>query len=1476
MIEFELIPVVGGAVFAVASFYSTIATFIHDEPLRQSYTSTTSTTATNTALEYARLVITAVLALASWAAFFLALLYHPTLWSFVFVAEFALSWLPLSFLAYSSLHPDSSAPRHFILPYIIALASQSYYTYSLINPSIASLAINVTTTTLTLLLLIVDIITPVRNAAVIESIKIDGRLPCGEATASIWSLITFSWVNPILKQGSLKPLEEEELPHLVEDDEMKNIVYRWNLFREKSNKKSVVWDLLKFTFSYGIFQILVSIVTTILDFAKPFFINLLLTWIKDRKPDEKWYHGGLLLLGMFVASLIRDILYAQIYLNGRHWGIQLRSIFVYEIFKKSLRRTGGASLADDEAGQKASQGKIVSLMSSDTNQVRYFITDIHSVLIDMPLSIIMSISGLLYIMGIPALAGLAVIVVSGPISTWALSKLYKILKETRILTDKRIQITNEALQGIRIIKYMSWEPQFIKKINDARENELQTRYSLMLNNLLVTTIAWGSTGNQLDAPTAFTSISLLSTVSFALSNVGETVSWVMNIKVTLQRINAFLDEQELVKFGSNQDPDNLDSDAWIGFKDAHFTYHGSTSTPETVTEQTPLLATAATEDSNTFTLRNIDIVFPKRKLTSIIGTTGSGKTSLLLALLGAYVPQTAWLINATIRENILYGEAYDEERYFMVLKACALLRDLDTLNHGDQTEIGEKGVNLSGGQKQRVSLGMITYVLIVIARAAYSSAPIVLLDDPLSAVDAPTARHLLYNCILELFKGRTVILVTHAINLVLPKSEHVVVMKNGSVFAQGSPDAMIADPKVTEVIGKDIENDAVLHSDEIVEEDPVQLKAYKPQSGKEGKATGTVKWKTYVSYITASGGFWFVIGVMMSFAVQTAADYLSNWWIEYWTDSIADAVHTAAFYNSTGIYNNFATQSRELVGAVHHTAATMTRNMFVADEWALEAQPSSLYYISIFGLISFAELFALLFKYVIQFAGGIRASRILHSRLISSVMGSPMRFFETTPVGRKDLSDIDTTVIWTLLRFGTVILGAVARVTIVSTVTPLFACSIFIFFFYYHIAVYYLTSSREIKRIESVSSSPIYAQFGEALIGASSIRAYGTEKKSIREIQEKVDVNHRAFFYLFATNRWLLFRTSVLSAIIVLLAGISIIYAKIKPGWAGVAFNFSSQITNYISNAIQIQSSLEMAMNAVERVDEYSELKQEPFESSDNFEAPANWPSEGKVEVVDVAVKYAPNLPEVLKGLTFTIQPKEKIGIVGRTGAGKSTLSMAFFRILPFVRGTIFIDGIDISKLGLHDLRSKLTIIPQDPILFEGTLRSNLDPLDEHTDEVIWDALRLTHVLESLQTAEDGADIANLSLDSPVNENGGNYSQGQRQLLCMARALLRSSKFIFMDEATASVDPETDSKIQQTIRSEFINGTILTVAHRLKTIVDYDRVLVMDDGKVGEFGTPYELLSNKNGLFHSMCVESGDYEELVTIATNVHNAKTQK
>ncbi|KAJ3351086.1 hypothetical protein HDU91_006165 [Kappamyces sp. JEL0680] len=691
------------------------------------------------------------------------------------------------------------------------------------------------------------------------------------------------------------------------------------------------------------------------------------------------------------------------------------------------------------------------------------------------------------------------------------------------------------------------------------------------------------------------------------------------------------------------------------------------------------------------------------------------------------------------------------------------------------------------------------------------------------------ARYLFHNCILGMFKGRTVIFSTHALSLVLPSAKYVVLVKSGNVVAQGTPSQIIHDEKATEVVSKELFDHSDLHLDgPAMHRDGFTRTPASPAQGSEGKAAKVVRWETYRTYITACGGLLFLLVVFCSFGIQISADYLQNWWIEVWTDFAGTNLDPRPHPGRAAF---------DLVHA-NYTAP------FV-DWFASTAHHDSLYYVTIFGVVSFIELFALLFKYMVQFIGGIRASRVLHERLLVAVLCSPMRFFETTPVGRilnrfnKDLSDVDLTVMWTLISFGTVATGASIRMILVSIITPPFSISILLLYFYWRTARFYLASWREIKRQESTSSSPIYALFGEMLAGVSTIRAYGAESQYVQYLVEKVDANHRAFFYLFASSRWLNVRSALLSCSMLFIAGVSILQSNLSAGWAGLVFNFAAQITQMINRSIQVHSSLEMAMHSVERIEEYINLPPEPRVAADTIPdqtatvLPAQWPLQGTIEVKNLTVRYAPELPDALKELSFSIKSREKVGIVG----------------------------------------SHFTMVPQDPVLFEGTLRSNLDPLGQRDDAEIWESLQKT-LFESLKHDPLGREPL-FTLESPVLENGSNFSLGQRQLICLARALLGLTSFVFLDEAISSVDKDIWSKIQETLRKEFANCTVLRVAHRysaephdrLKSVIDYDKILVLENGELVQLGTPFELLQNKDGVFHALCKESGEFDELVKLAT---------
>ncbi|KAG8808267.1 hypothetical protein FRC17_004027, partial [Serendipita sp. 399] len=819
----------------------------------------------------------------------------------------------------------------------------------------------------------------------------------------------------------------------------------------------------------------------------------------------------------------------------------------------------------------------------------------------------------------------------------------------------------------------------------------------------------------------------------------------------------------------------------------------------------------------------------------------------------AYVPQVAWLQNASIKENILFNLPFNAERYQATLEACALVADLAILEDGDESEIGERGVNLSGGQKARVSL----------ARAVYSRASILLLDDVLSAgnftiVDAHTAQHLFEKCLKgPLLQGRTVILVSHHIQLVAPQADYVIALERGKLLYQGGSKAFMDSPVIDGLIQtkhttldagdeKAVETvieenqekeDASEEEKPIASTDSTNTQEAAPAATKtktprklvedEARAVGRIGKTVWVEYVQSAGGriFWAIFVVALVLA--SLAPVAENGWIKVWTGAV-----------------NRGDNSR---------------------------RPMS--YIWIYSLITILGLLMFTLRFFILYRGSIHASDILHKKLLKSVLFAPIRFHDTTNRGRllnrfgKDFEGIDSSL---ADNFGRSVFNLAAVITTIATVSfvggwPFFLSFLVLAIFYFEVARVYGQTARDMRRLDSVSRSPLYSIYSEAIAGVAIVRAFGASSKFLRDMLRCVDTNSSPYYWLWGVNRWISVRFNMLSSSIIgVTAVVILLNTNIDAAYGGLALTFILSLTGDILFLVRRFVSLEQSMVAVERVKEFSELEQEPPEFVEP-RPPASWPSSGSIEVENLSVRYAPELPDVLHDLNFSIDSGEKIGVLGRTGGGKSTLAQSLFRFVQASKGTIYIDGIDISRIGLTDLRSRLTIIPQDPTILSGTLRSTLDIFEEYEDAEIYEALRRVHLIPSEeQVAVDIDEEVNenvfKNLDSPVSEGGENFSAGEKQLICMARAILKRTKVLLMDEATASVDYATDELIGRTIRHEFADSTILTIAHRIRTIIDYDRVMVLDRGRIVEFDKPSVLLADKRSHFYSLCKATGPEE----------------
>ncbi|KAI9247698.1 hypothetical protein BDA99DRAFT_565069 [Phascolomyces articulosus] len=1389
--------------------------------------------------------------------------------------------------------------------FINLLDLRSFYLIHYTNFSGAEGYLHSILTALITFILLCIIIHEHRHAPIEPIVADTGRVQSTENWASLYSQFLFSWVETMMKEGYRRTLNDDDLNELPPENRAKNILSNYR----KHKSRSVLKSLFRAYRGPFIIQFLYCTVWNVGMFGPPLFLNKIVKYIENvNHNDEPVSTAYLYVIGLFVTGVVQTLAVQQALYIGRTNGIRIQAIAIGEVFSKSLRRrdtTGAIDTDKDDDEEKAKN--VNNLLSVDAQKMGEFIAYCFYVY-SYPTQIVISIFCLYKLLGVAALYGVLVMFLTQPITYYVSKRFETLQKDLMTATDKRLKTVNEMLNAIRIIKFFAWEKEFRSRVLASREIELKAirarlfMFMHMMNSwflipvlIMVVVFYIYTLEHKLTASTAFTALALFNTFREALDEFPMIISFILQANVAAKRIESFLDEDEVEI--SAPSSASLHDPTQIGFVgDAAFSWEK----PDPSKPQEQTLA-----------LEGLNLSFPPNKLSIVCGPTGSGKTTLLSSLLGetwlvkgsirlpriipnrssplggavsgiAYVAQTAWLQNCSIRDNILFGLPYDAERYEKVLYVTALTRDLDILEYGDSTEIGEKGVTLSGGQKQRVA----------IARAVYSQAETVILDDCLSAVDAHTAKHLYEHCLTgELMRGRTIILVTHHVGLCLKGAAYVVALKDGKVAGAGDPHTMLKSGVLGEELARIQEENADANEEKSTDGPIPTVPQSAKKTGEDGagklvqeeaRAEGGVKWSVYQTYINASGGYVYWIILLLLFSLAQSSVLVQDYWIKVWASAYPPgpegassddlgANSTMTTSNSVGIFSSaggFGSSASEPgTFSIHYISSLLSKDE--ANRVDVE------YYLGVYFFLGIVSLVMQSIRSLIMFIGSINASRRLHERLLHRILRAKVRFFDTTPLGRivnrfsSDLQTIDQEVSPSLSFLLYSIVTTISIVGLITYVIPAFIVpGAVIAIIYWLIGAYYLATSRDMKRLNSVSRSPIYVQFNESVNGVTTIRAFGSQHRFIAENHLRIDNNNRPFLWMWATNRWLHARVEVVGAFVSFCTGFVMVMARdwVDPGMAGLALSYSLTFVFHVLWVVRMYAINEMNMNAIERLHEYLDVDQEPPAHIPATCPPVSWPETGKIKVQDLVMKYSPESPAVLRDISFETRPREKIGIVGRTGSGKSTLTLSLFRFMEATAGQIFIDGVDISKIGLEDLRSRLTIIPQDPVLFSGTLRTNLDPFDQHDDVELWAALKRSHLVD-----HHGADDnKNITLDSPVSANGSNWSQGQRQLIALARALVKKSSLIILDEATSSVDFDTDHQIQQTIRKEFVDSSLLCIAHRIRTVADYDRILVLDHGKVIEFDTPYNLISQEDGVFRQMCERSGEFTELLAIATAKH------
>tara|TARA_B110000977_G_scaffold200812_1_gene292715 strand:+ start:9872 stop:14014 length:4143 start_codon:yes stop_codon:yes gene_type:complete len=1293
-------------------------------------------------------------------------------------------------------------------------------------------------------------------------------------TPNPFEQLTFWHVTPLISRGHVRRLEPEDLCALpeMESEKLANAFDRdWAAERAKNpDKPSLVRACLVGSRPTFLFTAVLYLIAQATLFSGPLLLRQIVEAIECQE------RGGtncastmdmyVFALIMTLAGVVQNFCQAQQDFYMQRLGVRVRNRLMCALYRKCLKLS-------PQGLQEETTGKIVTLMSNDVNKLQDLFQLLHN-LWGAPIFIIASFVMLYDVIQWSAFIGFACILVAAPLTFMVAKTLFEIRKKLVKCADGRINILSEVVNGMRVIKYYAWESAFAARVREIRDKEVKLIWAsqrvgalfgvaLFSTPVFIAVCSLGSyslAGKTLTASTAYTALALFNMLRFPLILVPFLLTTLLNALAAVQRLGAFLlqDESQTVEV-------DMSEPGRVTITNATFRWPKA---PKKQTEEpkpeppkkkpkrkgvpvkgvddapTDSMTIAALEPEQApFEISGIDLDLKPGSLTMVIGRVGCGKSTFLSALNRfvpnvegdfsvsgrvAYVAQQAWILNSTIKDNILFGKPFDAAKYERCVKASQLKTDFEILPGGDGTIIGERGVTLSGGQKQRVA----------IARAVYAAADVYFLDDPLSAVDNHVG-HALFDQVLGqdgVLRNSTRVLVTNALQY-LPKADRVVVLEDGKVAEMGTYD---------ELMSKGLNFASLMAAHGIEDEDagktkdgkrgpsvdlkrgpsmdakrgpsvdgkPVTPQKPAPKKGEMGaeeeRAVGNVGGAVYLALFNATGSKMTIPVVALLFTVEYGSKAFLDFWLSWWA----------------------------------------------ADEYGWESNQ----YLGIYFAIFLFNGMAIFFRSLIIYFFLVRAANNLHKGLLNRVMKFPMSFFDTTPSGRvinrfsRDTETIDIVLPGIIIQFLGCITSIVTTLAIVCVATGWFTVALPpILFVYISVQRFYIPACRELQRIESISRSPIYSGLGEAVAGVETIRAFRQESHFIGISDKLIRHNADAFVTQKLATGWLSTRLRFLGTAIVGCAAFLVIQGKVSAGIAGLCLVYALDVTKYLEHGTNMATELETKMNAVERVVEYTDLPLESPHDDDLSVAlglPVAWPEKGTLEVTKLNMRYRPGLPLVLKDLSFVALGGEKLGICGRTGSGKSSLFTALFRIVEPDSGVVKIDGIDVKTLGLHRLRSKMAMIPQDPFMFAGTIRTNLDPFDEHSDVAIWEVLEKVGLRGTVEEAA-------FKLEMEVVDNGANFSLGQRQLLCMGRALLRNSRILMMDEATASVDMDSDALIQKTVREAFAHCTTLTIAHRLNTIMDSDKVAFLDDGRLTEYGEPNELLKDKTGSFTALVNQSG-------------------
>ncbi|CAR21376.1 KLTH0B00396p [Lachancea thermotolerans CBS 6340] len=1245
--------------------------------------------------------------------------------------------------------------------------------------------------------------------------------PAPEGSSSIFHSLTFSWLDGLIFRRSQKQLRFQDIFDLQPKYRTLPVIKRYS---DRSHGcTSLIKRLTAFCWKSIIMQCTWSLAGAIASFMPTLQMKKILEYIENPSGSNirvAWVCVFVMIVSKIIAALCES---QAVYLGARVC-FQLKSIITAEISRKALKQSLFSSESKTRCG--ATNGEVINLVAIDSTAVSELCGSLHY-LVQAGIMTTVAISLLYQMLGWSAFVGVSVIIILLPFNVKIATLMQTYQSEALAMTDKKTNAISAMLGSIKNVKFLCWENHFQELIMGFRSSECSFLTKKLfcwatlhlvwfLTPTLVTAATFGASiylqKQKITVASAYTALTLFALLRNPLTQLATMLGTIIQTTVSIQRIEKFLNRSNTKKHEILKD-----SFTEMGFRNASLTWN---------------------RFDTGFMLKNLTIDFELHKLNVIIGPSGSGKSSVLLALLGeldliegsirvprgymhddrcsfAFCSQTPWITNATVKENIVFSSQFNTKRYQEVLHACGLEEDILEMQEGDETVVGDKGMTLSGGQRQRLAL----------ARAVYSGAEHLLLDDCLSAVDPGMAVWIFQKCIMgPLMKGKTCILATHNIALVQKHADMIILLDNGRVSKIGKARDFNFDSEF------DYSKPSKLEKAEMKpNKKPKKEMILQPDTGfsrEEHKEDGSIKIEVYNWLVKHLGGWRTITAFTMLLCLTHGIEMTQNLWIKIWCSS---------------------------------------------GDGANEHYKSSIYYLSTYaaiGLFHASVTTLIMLKFLCI---GLEASSKVFAEILNRVLHAKMTFFDFTPAGRilnritRDFEILEQELMVLLLQLLFAITSLGAILLLISVIATKFLIFAFLLGIIYAVMITsYIPAFRDLKRYEGITRSPIFEQFSELLSGFVTIRGFGKEKSCMGQLFRKLDLNNRPAYYVSVVQLWLCLRVEVLGSLVLgATATLSLLNAKeLGAGLAGLALTYAMPFSQSALWTATVSSNVEIKMTSVERIKEYTEIDCEDTKAGALINT--QWSGGAEISFDHVYVRYAPHLPDVLKNVSFTLLPNSKVAIVGRTGSGKSTVMMSLFRLIELTNGTIRIGGIDIASLNLQTLRRELTVIPQDPSLFSGTIKSNIDPFGRYSDQ------ELTHFARRIGLFSGTDDVRTFnSLGSLVSEGGENMSQGQRQLLCLARALLQKSKILILDEATASIDHETDATIQQVVRDFSSGGIVITVAHRMSTIIDYDQVIVLDSGIVKENNHPY-LLLKQNGAFHQMCKESGEYERLEDAAKKAY------